>query len=59
MKVNNYINHVLFVIDKSGSMSHLTQDVIRVFDSQIEHLAKRSRDSTRKPELRFIYSIRQ
>lgn len=44
MKANNYINHVLFVIDKSGSMSHLTEDVIRVFDAQIAHLSDRSRE---------------
>jgi hypothetical protein len=40
--VKNYINHILFVIDASGSMTHLSDSVVRVFDNQIKHLAKRS-----------------
>lgn len=44
MKTQNYINHVVFVIDRSGSMSHLTNEVVKVFDSQVEYLAKRSQE---------------
>lgn len=41
--MNNYINHVCFVIDASGSMSHLRNDVVRVFDNQIKMLADLSK----------------
>lgn len=43
-KINNYINHVLFVLDQSGSMLDLTDQVVKVFDAQIAHLAKRSKE---------------
>lgn len=35
----NYINHVAFVIDASGSMSGLGDAVVKVMDAQIEELA--------------------
>jgi len=38
------INHVAFVLDASGSMSHLHNDVIRVADEQIRHLAECSKE---------------
>ncbi len=43
-KINNYINHIAFVLDESGSMGHLQNKVIDVFDNQIEFLAKRSQE---------------
>jgi hypothetical protein len=39
-----YINHVAFVIDRSGSMRGHEESVVKVFDAQIEHLARRSRE---------------
>jgi uncharacterized protein YegL len=42
--INNYINHIVFVIDRSGSMSSLSQEVVKVFDSQIQYLAQRSKE---------------
>ena len=42
--ITNYINHVVFVLDESGSMSHLRHDVVKVFDGQIAYLAKRSQE---------------
>lgn len=42
--IQNYINHIVFVVDKSGSMSHLSKEVVKVFDSQISHLATRSKE---------------
>jgi len=39
-----YINHVAFVIDRSGSMAGHAASVVKVFDAQIEHLARRSRE---------------
>lgn len=44
MRQQNYINHVVLVLDRSGSMHHLTNDVIKVADNQIEHLARRSKE---------------
>ncbi len=41
---NNYINHIVFVIDNSGSMYNLTNQVPKVFDAQIEYLARRSKE---------------
>lgn len=43
-QINNYINHIVFVIDKSGSMAALSKQVIDVFDTQIQYLAQRSKD---------------
>jgi len=42
---HHLINHVLFIIDKSGSMGSLTGGVIRLFDEQVEFLSKRSRET--------------
>jgi hypothetical protein len=40
----NYINHVCFLLDRSGSMSGLKRKVVEVFDAQIKNLAKRSQE---------------
>lgn len=40
----NYINHIAFVLDASGSMHGLRNQVITVADNQIAHLAKRSKE---------------
>lgn len=40
----NYINHIAFVIDASGSMAGLSDTVVDIFDSQIAYLAKRSKE---------------
>ncbi len=40
----NYINHIIFVIDESGSMDGYESDVVTVFDNQIKFLAKRSQE---------------
>lgn len=42
--IPNIINHIAFIIDKSGSMQSLAAQTISVFDSQIKHLAKRSQE---------------
>jgi len=55
----NYINHIVFVVDGSGSMHHLTQDVVRVFDNQIKYLSQRSQElnqETRVSVYLFSYS---
>lgn len=38
------INHIVFVIDASGSMSSLTDSVIGVFDAQVNYLSVRSQE---------------
>lgn len=40
--IQQYTNHIGFVVDRSGSMSHLSKQVVQVFDAQIAHLRRRS-----------------
>lgn len=42
--VKNYVNHIVFVIDRSGSMNDLSDTVVNVFDNQIKYLATRSKE---------------
>lgn len=43
-KLQTYINNIAFIIDASGSMSGLKSQIIKVFDNQIKHLQKRSKE---------------
>lgn len=43
-KVQNYINHIALVLDASGSMRNVAQDLVKVADNQIQHLAQRSKE---------------
>lgn len=38
------INHIVFVIDASGSMASLQNSVVRVFNTQIKYLSRRSQE---------------
>jgi hypothetical protein len=40
----NYINHIALVIDRSSSMAHHSDEVVKVADNQIAYLAKRSKE---------------
>jgi len=42
--IQNYINHIVFVIDASGSMQKISREVIDVFNKQVTYLAKRSQE---------------
>lgn len=42
--MNQLINKIYFVLDKSGSMYRLEDQVIKVFDNQISYLAQRSKE---------------
>lgn len=42
--IDQYINHIALVLDASGSMNHLREQVVRVADNQISHLAQRSKE---------------
>lgn len=44
MKIDNIINHIVLVLDASSSMQHLTKDLVKVADAQIEYLALRSKE---------------
>lgn len=55
----NYINHIALVLDASGSMQHMTNEVIKVADNQIAYLAQRSKEldqETRVTIYTFDYS---
>ena len=42
--IAQYINHVVLVLDASGSMSGIRNEVIKVVDNTIAYLAQRSKD---------------
>jgi hypothetical protein len=44
MAISNYINHIVFVLDASSSMSHLKQKTVQVVDNQVAYFAKRSKE---------------
>lgn len=55
----NYINHIAFVLDASGSMSHIRDRVIQVFDQQVKDLAVKSKEldqETRVSVYKFSYA---
>jgi len=56
--IQNYINHIVFVIDKSGSMRGLSREVVKVFDEQISHLATRSKEMNQETRV-SVYLFNQ
>jgi len=44
-RVNNYINHIAMVLDGSGSMQPLEDQIVKVADAQITYLAQRSKET--------------
>jgi len=44
IEVQNYINHITFVLDASLSMTPHAKELVKVADSQIAYLAQRSKD---------------
>lgn len=56
----NIINHIVFVLDSSSSMTRVANEVIKVTDNQIRYLADRSKEldqETRVTVYRFGSSI--
>lgn len=49
------INHICFVIDASGSMSHLAESVIKVFDAQIEYLCHASQQMSQDTRVTIYF----
>ena len=52
----NYINHIALVLDASSSMGGLSKQVITVADSQIEYLARRSKELDQETRV-SVYSF--
>lgn len=42
--MKHLINHVVFVLDASGSMRSLSSDIVTIFDGLVAHLARRSQE---------------
>lgn len=55
-KVENIINHIVLVLDASDSMTHLSKEVIKVADNQVEYLARRSKELNQETRI-TIYSF--
>lgn len=55
-KIENYINHIAFVLDASSSMSSHKRDLIKVADNQISYLAQRSKELDQETRV-TIYSF--
>jgi len=43
-RIQNLVNHIVFVVDASDSMEHYEEQVVKVFDNQIKHLVRRSKE---------------
>lgn len=52
----NYINHIVLVLDASGSMAGKTNEVIQVADEQIKYLAQRSQELDQETRI-TVYSF--
>lgn len=50
------INHVAFVIDESGSMNYLRNEVVKVFDGQVAWLAQLSKDTDQETRV-SLYTL--
>jgi uncharacterized protein YegL len=56
MQVNNYINHIALVLDASASMGSKTQEVVKVADNLVKHIAQRSQELDQETRV-TIYSF--
>lgn len=56
MSGENYINHVVLVLDASSSMQHHAASLIKVADAQIAHLARRSKELNQETRV-TVYSF--
>lgn len=54
----NYINHIALVLDMSGSMSSRAQDLVKVVDAQVQHLALRSLELDQETRL-TVYTFEE
>ena len=56
MKIENYINHIVLVLDASSSMEGHARELIKVADNQIAYLAQRSKDLDQETRI-TVYSF--
>lgn len=42
--IDNIINHIVLVLDASASMRHISEEVVKVADNQVQYLATRSQE---------------
>lgn len=49
----NYINHVAIIADASSSMYHLRDELVKVIDAQVKHLAQRSTELDQETRVTF------
>jgi hypothetical protein len=59
MKTQNYINHIVMVLDMSGSMQPHARELIKVADGQIAHLARRSKELNQETRVTVYVFNRQ
>lgn len=55
-KIENYINHIVLVLDASGSMQGRKDQLIKVADNQIAYLAQRSKELDQETRV-TVYSF--
>lgn len=56
MSLQNYINHIVLVLDASQSMEYTARDLIKVADNQIAYLAQRSKELDQETRV-TVYSF--
>ena len=54
--IDNIINHIVLVLDASTSMTHLSDELIKVADNQISYLAQRSKELDQETRI-TVYSF--
>jgi len=52
---NIFINHIIFLIDASGSMAVFRQKVVEVIDAQVAHLAEKSQHHDQETRVSLFY----
>lgn len=50
-KKQNYIDHVILLLDASGSMGHLSRKIVKVTDDLVAFLAKKSREDNEETRI--------
>lgn len=55
--INNIINHIVLVLDASYSMTRFSDELVKVADNQIAHLASRSKELDQETRI-TVYTFR-
>lgn len=55
--LKNHINHIVFVLDASSSMTSVSNALIQAADAEIQHLAQRSKDMNQETRITvYVFS---